>query len=129
MPKSLADFVRDAKSRIRELDCSELHRMIQSNSDLLVVDVREPVEFSEGHIADALNIPRGILESAADPSFDKRNERLCRAHNSPVAVYCATGGRSAMAADVLQQMGFEDAVSLQGGITAWIKQGYATEKT
>lgn len=126
MPKSLADFVRDAKSRIREVIASELHSMIENESNLLLVDVREPEEFSSGHIRNALNIPRGILEGAADPAFNKHNERLCSSRDASVAVYCGTGGRSAMATDVLQQMGFEHVVSLAGGMMAWTSDGYPT---
>ncbi|MGU9957610.1 MAG: rhodanese-like domain-containing protein [Arenicellales bacterium WSBS_2016_MAG_OTU3] len=119
MPKSLQDFIVDAKSRIAETDAKTVNQQLASNHSLLIVDVREPNEFQSGHIASALSIPRGTIEVAADAQFPMRNQRLNDARDKEVVVYCATGGRSAMAADVLQQMGYTKVKSLAGGVAAW----------
>ncbi|NIR29406.1 MAG: rhodanese-like domain-containing protein [Gammaproteobacteria bacterium] len=122
-PAGLMDFVKAAKSRIRELSPAGLDRMREARSRLLVVDVREASEHEQGHIEGALLVPRGILEAAADPSYPKRHEILACARSRPIVTYCATGGRSAMAAAVLEMMGFEEVYSLSGGIGAWQEAG------
>lgn len=123
MTKRLADFVAEARQRIHEIDASELDEMIENHEDLLIVDVREADEFEKGHIPGALNVPRGLLEGAADPNYKHRVDTLCDARERPVVLYCQTGGRSAMAADTLTQMGFAKAWNLAGGIELWDAEG------
>lgn len=118
-PKTLADFVTEARSRIREIGPAELCGLICDKDDLLIVDVREPDEFTEEHIANSILIPRGTLEAAADLVNKRRVRPLCDAQERPVVLYCDTGARSAMAADTLQQMGFREVYSLAGGLAVW----------
>lgn len=122
-PVGLMDFVKSAKSCIKEVTADELERMMDEKGDLLIVDVRESSENEQGHIQGALLVPRGILEAAADPGYPKHVEALSAGRQRPVALYCATGGRSAMAAAVLQMMGFDEVYSLDGGFTAWEASG------
>lgn len=123
MAKGLMDFVMEAKSQITEISADELLKMQGENTDILVVDVREPGEFIHGHIKHAMLVPRGILEAAADVQYPKSNEVLRDARDRSVLVYCATGGRSAMAAKTLQDMGYGKVYSLAGGFTAWEQAG------
>jgi len=116
---SLMDFVRAARAQIREVSPAELEEMIHDDKELLVIDVREPSEHEQGHIKNAMLVPRGILEAAADLEYPKHQPELSSARERPVAVYCATGGRSAMAVYTLQLMGFKNVVNLAGGITRW----------
>ena len=118
-PMSLMDFVKAAKAQIEEITPEQLERMIASTPDLLVLDVREPGEYEQGHIRDAMLVPRGILEAAADLEYPKHQPALVEARDRPVVIYCATGGRSALAAATLKQMGFAHVASLAGGITRW----------
>jgi len=127
MPKSLKDFVADAKSRIREISAVDAADAIQKNPATLVVDVREPAEWAEGHIPGALLVPRGVLEAKADLEYPNREPRLAD-RSQPIIVHCASAARSAMAADVLQQMGFTNVRSLAGGIVAWKEKGLPIEK-
>ncbi|BCO32235.1 sulfurtransferase [Thiohalobacter sp. COW1] len=120
-PKGLMEFVKDAKSRIKEVDGDQLESMKQERPDLMILDVRESSEHESAHIEGAMLIPRGILEAAADTRYPKHSEALVNARSQPVVVYCASGGRSAMAADTLQQMGFQEVYSLAGGIEQWEK--------
>jgi len=122
-PLSLMDFVAAARARIRELTPEQLRQLQQTRPELLVLDVRESSEHEQGHIADALLVPRGILEAAADPAYPKHVDALSEARERPVALYCATGGRSAMAALTLQLMGFKEVYSLAGGIAQWEQDG------
>ena len=78
--------------------------------------MREAAEFEHGHIAAAHLVPRGIIEAAADTSYTKHYPPLSGARDRQIVVYCATGGRSAMAAAVLQMMGFKNVLNLAGGI-------------
>lgn len=118
-PKTLMDFVQAARARIKEIDGDTLTRMLEEKTDLLLVDVREPSEHEHGHLQSAHLVPRGILEAAADLQFPKHDPVLAGAREQPVVVYCATGGRSAMVADVLQMMGFQEVYSLAGGFMKW----------
>lgn len=122
-PVGLMDFVKSAKSCIKEVTVDELAKMMSEKDDLLVVDVRESSEHEQGHIQGALLVPRGILEAAADPAYPKHVEALSSARQRPVALYCATGGRSAMAAAVLQMMGFKEVYSVLGGFGEWESTG------
>ncbi len=122
-PLSLMDFVKAAKTRISEVSPRALQDSLEGAEDLLVVDVREPAEYEQAHIRNALLVPRGILEAAADPSYPKQVPELSSARERHLVLYCATGGRSAMAADTLQQMGFKHVTSLDGGFVRWVEEG------
>jgi rhodanese-related sulfurtransferase len=119
LPMSLRDFVKAARSQIKEVSPEELEHMMLDVKDLLVLDVREASEHEQGHLKGAMLVPRGILEAAADLEYPKHQPELAAARERPIALYCATGGRSAMAAFTLQLMGFKDVVNLAGGITRW----------
>jgi rhodanese-related sulfurtransferase len=127
MAKSLKDFVADAKTRIREIGAADAAEAIKKNPNTLVLDVREPAEWAEGHLPGALLVPRGMLEAKADLEYANREPRLAD-RSQPIIVHCASAARSAMAADVLQQMGFKNVRSLAGGIVAWKEKGLPIEK-
>lgn len=122
-PMSLMDFVAAARAQVKEVAPAELQTMLETTPDLLLVDVREYSEHEQGHIRNAHLVPRGIIEAAADTSYPKRDEMLSAARERPVVLYCATGGRSAMAAATLQMMGFKDVCSLAGGFMKWQESG------
>ena len=92
----------------------------QEDGDTLVVDVRETVEReSEGQIPGSIHAPRGLLEFHADPESPVYKEELTPERR--IILYCGTGGRSALAAKTLMDMGFSDVASLAGGYAAWRK--------
>ncbi len=121
-PMGLMDFVLAAKACINEISAEDLEKM-RAERDALLVDVRESSEHEQGHIRNALLVPRGIIEAAADPGYPKHVPELCAARNRAVVLYCATGGRSAMTAAVLQMMGFTEVYSLAGGFSQWEQAG------
>jgi rhodanese-related sulfurtransferase len=127
MPKSLKDLVADAKTRIREISATEAAEAAKRDPQTLILDVREPAEWSEGHIPGALLVPRGMLEAKADLEYANREARLAD-RSQAIIVQCASGGRSALAADVLQAMGFTNVRSMAGGIAAWKEKGLPIEK-
>jgi rhodanese-related sulfurtransferase len=118
-PVGLMDFVRAAKSCITEITPAELKAKQDARENFVLIDVREASEFEHGHIDGAHLVPRGILEAAADTSYPKHYAPLSGARSQQIVVYCATSGRSAMAAAVLQMMGFKNVLNLAGGITRW----------
>jgi rhodanese-related sulfurtransferase len=122
-PVGLMDFVRAAKSCITEIAPAELKAKLDAKEDLLLIDVREPSEFEHGHIDGSHLVPRGIIEAAADTSYPKHYPPLSGARNRQIVLYCATSGRSAMAAAVLQMMGYKNVINLAGGIARWQDEG------
>lgn len=124
MSKTLKDLVAEAKTRIREISPRDAADAIAHNSSTLLLDVREPAEWTDSHILGALLIPRGMLEAKADLEYANREPRLAD-RSQGIIVHCASGARSALAADVLQQMGFTNVRSMTGGIAAWKEAGQA----
>ena len=122
-PMGLMDFVRSAKACIKENTPKELLDKLNSKEDLLLIDVREHGEYENGHIKGAHLVPRGILEAAADPAYPKHLPELTAARERQVVVYCATSGRSAMAAAVLQMMGFRNVLNMAGWYAGWVADG------
>jgi rhodanese-related sulfurtransferase len=87
-------------------------------ADTVLVDVRDGTERSrDGEIPGSIHVSRGMLEFHADPESPVHNPALNPARR--VILYCGTGGRSALAAKTLVDMGFEDVASLAGGFAAW----------
>ncbi len=88
----------------------------------MLVDVREPGEREEaGIIAGAVHVPRGVLEFCADPASPAHRAELNPERR--VILHCASGGRSALAAVVLRDMGYRDVAHLDGGLAAWERAG------
>ncbi len=116
---SLGDFVRAARAEIAEVDGAQLEAMRKEKPSLPLVDVREAGEHGLGHLEGAMLVPRGILEEASDFKYPKRVQALVDAREQPIVLYCATGGRSAMAAVTLKRMGVKDVYGLAGGIAQW----------
>ena len=85
--------------------------------EVVFVDVREGSERTGGHISGDVHAPRGHLEFIADPESPRHNAALVQ--DRILVLYCATGGRSTLAAKTLHDMGFARACSLVGGLAAW----------
>lgn len=122
MSLTAADLVADARRQIREISPSQF---ASDTKGAVLIDVREPAEFDTGHIASAVNIPRGVLEFQVDahPAVANVSDPALSHKTQPIVVYCRTGGRSALAALNLQRMGFTDVRSIAGGITDWANAG------
>ncbi len=117
MTKTGRDLIDEAKSRITEVTPADAMSSA-TDPDVVFLDVREPNEWNLGHVPGAVHIPRGQLEGRVESVIDRAKR---------VVVYCAGGSRSALAADTLKQMGYDNAVSLQGGFGEWAVQGGAVE--
>ena len=128
MIKSGAQLVQEIKPNITETSVSELADNLAK--DIVLIDVREPGEFSEAHIAGSVNFPRGVLEMKIQmhPQFKDLETPLEEINKHTIYLICRSGARSALAAHSLQQMGFSDVKSVAGGMMAWQEQGLHTEK-
>src|SRR5436189_3050421 len=118
MSPSSADVMRQSKERVAESDPAEVREGV--GNGVVLVDVREGEEYERERIPGAVHVPRGYLES--------RIEGAVRDRDAHVVLYCASGSRSALAADTLQQLlGYSNVDSMTGGITLWKDRGYETE--
>jgi molybdopterin/thiamine biosynthesis adenylyltransferase/rhodanese-related sulfurtransferase len=112
------ELLNEVKAEIEEIDASAGAALVES-ADAVFVDVRERDEWDEGHIPGAIHVPRGNLESRIENAVADRSTRI--------VVYCASGARSAFAAKTLEELGYDDVVSLAGGFTDWKRNGYPTQ--
>ena len=123
--RTAAEMVAEAKQKVENLTVEETARECEAGEALLV-DIREPGERAkEGAIPGAMEAPRGMLEFWADPSSPYHREQLNP--DRRIILHCAAGGRSALAAATLQEMGFERVAHLDGGIRAWKEAGKRVE--
>lgn len=113
------DFVDDALSRVRKIQPWDLSRRLAASHELILLDVREPVEFGTLHIPGSLNVPRGVLEQSCEWDFDETVPQLVSAREREIVVICRSGYRSVLAADVMQKMGFTRVMSLKSGVRGW----------
>src|SRR5690242_14320606 len=109
---SFRELLATTKANIREIDPAEAERRLDSATFL---DVRELDEYEQGMVPGSVFIPRGHLESQVENKIPNRD--------APVVVYCAGGTRSAFAAKTLEELGFQDVVSMAGGFGRWKNEG------
>ena len=113
---SPADVVAKTKATIKECSVRDVHQCIGAGT--IVIDIREPAEFERGHIPGSLHIPRGLLEFEILPTLGRCNVAVSP-EECDIILYCGTGGRSALAAKSMDDMGFRNVRSMDGGIVAW----------
>src|SRR5437763_6621001 len=114
--KTLKEMLAEARQVVPEEGPADLRRRLQSGDKVVVIDVRDPDEYRDGHLEAATNISRGFLEfrvaaAVTDPQ-------------TPVVLYCQTGLRSVLAARALKELGYENVINLQGGYQKWIQSGF-----
>jgi rhodanese-related sulfurtransferase len=113
-------LVNEAKSRVKETDIAGYKKMLADGSKPVLIDVREDNEWAAGHAAGAVHLGKGVIERDIETKIPGKGAKL--------VLYCGGGFRSALAADALQQMGYTDAISLDGGWRAYQKSGLPIEK-
>jgi len=123
--RTAAEMVADAKQKVENLSVEDAARELESGAALLV-DIREPGErLKRGAIAGAMHVPRGMLEFWADPTSRYHRKQL--RPDRRIILYCAGGGRSALAAATLQDMGYERVAHLEAGLRGWKEAGRPVE--
>ena len=113
--KTVKDMLTEARQVVPEEGPTELAKRLSAGEKVVVIDVRDPDEFRDGHLEAATNVSRGFLEFrvgsvVSDPS-------------TPVVLYCQTGLRSMLAAKALKDLGYTSVVNLQGGYQKWVQSG------
>jgi len=117
--KMFADLIREAESQIEEIFPWDLEEQMAAGRDMLILDIREPYEFDVMRIEDSVNVPRGVLESAAEWDYEETEPELVKARDRYVVVVCRSGNRSVLAAATLTIMGFGNVVNLKTGLRGW----------
>lgn len=112
---TMEDLVNQVRQNIIEIDPHKARDII-ANSSVTIVDVREENEFNAGHLDNAILLPRGVLE------FKINNITQLADKSAAIIVYCATGKRSALSANNMQNMGYTNVLSIAGGYEAWKQQ-------
>ena len=112
-------LVDDAKSRVREVSVADTQQRMRENKQAKLIDVREDKEWEAAHAAGAIHLGKGIIERDIETTVPDKNTELI--------LYCGGGYRSALAADALQQMGYTNVISMDGGWKRWKELGYPTK--
>lgn len=122
MASTVTRLVAEQRKRIDNLTPARLRETLD-NASVTILDIREPGEIAAtGMIPDAVCVPRGMLEFRADPTSPSHDPVLDP--GARTVLYCASGGRSALAGGALLDLGYEDVAHLDGGITAWVEAGF-----
>jgi len=115
-----AEFIKQVKQGVEEIDPSDVHAITANGNGVAIIDVREGDEVVAGKVPGATHIPRGFLESRIEGVAPDRSQR--------VILYCASGNRSALAANTLvRDLGYEHVESMTGGYTLWKDRGYEVD--
>jgi len=109
------EILSQAKKQITEVSVHEVRDKFNLSNGFMLLDVRESDEWEQGHLDQAVFLPRGFLEVKADKLLPDRQQ--------PVVVYCAGGVRSALAAKTLQDLGYSRVYSMRGGFGEWKNNG------
>lgn len=111
-----SEIVDQAKRRIQEQTVEEVKARLDAGEDFALVDVREDREWVTAHITGAHHIGKGVLERDVEKSLPDTQ--------TPMVLYCGGGSRSALAAEMLQRMGYTKVVSMAGGFSGWKSAGF-----
>ncbi len=113
------NLVNDAKSRIHQTTPEEVHERMSRGEQFWLIDIREDHEWDQGHIVGAIHIGRGILE--------RDIEKKVPNPETEIVLYCGGGFRSSLSADNLQEMGYKNVISMDGGWREWKELNYPIE--
>lgn len=117
-PKFL-EVVNEAKRRIKETTTEHVRARQTKGDRFHLIDVREDAEWEQSRIPGAVHLGKGIIERDIEARFPDKS--------AEIILYCGGGFRSALAADVIQKMGYTNVISMDGGIRAWREKGYPIE--
>ena len=129
MALGLKDMVAQAVETVEGVSARSVRDALDRGEVDLVIDVREPNEWSAGHIPGAVNVPRGMLELRADPDSPVADAALAGNKDARVIVYClkAPGARSLLAAQTLGTMGYSNVAAMRGGFEEWRSEDLPAE--
>ena len=113
-------IVEQAKKKIKETDVPTVKQRLAKGDKFILVDVREDNEWAKGRIKGAVHMGRGVIERDIETAIPDKS--------AEIVLYCGGGFRSALSADNLQQMGYNNVSSMDGGWRGWVEAGGETEK-
>ena len=114
------NLVNDAKSRVKEINLDGYRKMLAEAVPHVLIDTREDSEWAAGHAQGAIHLGKGIIERDIENRIPDKSTTL--------VLYCGGGYRSALAADNLKKMGYQNPISLDGGWSAWSSSGMPVER-
>jgi rhodanese-related sulfurtransferase len=113
-------IVEETKHRIRECTVADVKARLDAGEEFHLVDVREESELAAGRIPGAMHLGKGIIERDIEMAISDPQ--------APIVLYCGGGYRSALAADVLERMGYKNVTSMDGGMRGWREAGFPVER-
>ncbi len=113
-------LVNEAKKKIKETNVADVKRRTDAGEKFLLVDVREDNEWAKGHLPGAIHMGRGIIERDIEQRVPDTTAKL--------VLYCGGGFRSALVAENLQKMGYNNVESMDGGWKGWLEAGLPIAK-
>ena len=111
-------LVEDARARVRTLTIDDFVARLQEGERFVLLDNREDLEWSRGHLPGAYHMSKGIIERDIETAIPDKA--------TPIVCYCGGGFRSVLVADNLQRMGYTNVISLDGGWRGWNERGLPT---
>jgi rhodanese-related sulfurtransferase len=119
-PPGFLKIVNEARLKVKELNLEQACARLRENPKAVLVDVREDLEWQNGHAVEAVHLGKGILERDIEKMFPDPNTELI--------MYCGGGYRSVLTADIAQRMGYRNVASLVGGYKALVKEQWPMAK-
>lgn len=114
------EIVNSVRTNIRECEVHHVKARLDAGESLTIIDVREESEYAAGRIPGSIHIGKGVIERDIETKHPDVNVELI--------LYCGGGYRSALAADTLQKMGYQNVISMDGGMRGWRESGHPVEK-
>ena len=118
--KTPEQLVKESKALIKEVSIDDVKKMIDTKENVIILDVTDKNEFEGGHLPGAINISRGTLEFKVGLIIPDKN--------SKIVVYCGMDLRGPLATKTLNDLGYNNAVNMAGGLKAWKTAGYPLAK-
>jgi rhodanese-related sulfurtransferase len=120
-PPQVKEMVLETRKHIKTIDMDEFRRVVDNRQGRLIVDTREPVAFTAGHVPGSINIPRGLIEFKIwkHVGFPDKTD-----YNKAMYIYCGTGGRCTLATKSLQDLGFTNVSAVVMKLEDWLKAGH-----
>lgn len=118
--KRFVELIDVTKKEIREIDALQVSELLKLQANFRLVDVREKHEWDLGHLPQAIHLSKGVIERDIEIAVPNLNEKII--------LYCGGGSRSALAAENLQKMGYNNVLSMEGGFRGWQALNLPIEK-
>ncbi|MCW8930384.1 MAG: rhodanese-like domain-containing protein [Gammaproteobacteria bacterium] len=112
-------LLKNAQKEVDELQPWDVEEILEAKEEIIILDIREPYEYRNMWIKGAINVPRGVLETACEWGYDETIPELVRSRDKKILVVCRSGNRSLLAAQTMKLMGYKHTYSLKTGLKGW----------